>query len=231
MPKKNLPPRGPQLDLAGDLSVAFVNTAGARAKNRQQGVTSYAQLLVWGQQAGTLTALDAERLGRVAAADPAAAAAFARIDVVRASTARIFLALQFGRPLPEADLEVLNRALAGALPALRVVPGEAGPAWGWAGDEEALERPLWPVLHAAARLIVSTGGRPEVRQCAMDGCRLFFVDRTPSCLRRWCDMKTCGNRAKTLRHYRRKGRASRADHYRGIGLWRTKRPRESKIKL
>ena len=52
MPKKSLPPRGPQLELAGDLSVAFVNTAGARDKKRQQPVTTYAELLIWSKQAG-----------------------------------------------------------------------------------------------------------------------------------------------------------------------------------
>ena len=62
------------MELAGDLAVAFVNTAAAREKNRQQGVASYAELLTWSLGTGLLQALDAERLSRKAAAEPQAAA-------------------------------------------------------------------------------------------------------------------------------------------------------------
>lgn len=232
MKKKQLPPRGPQLKLAGDISVAFVNTAAARDKNRQLGVGSYAEWLGWAQQAGILQPLDAERLSAAAKARPeAAVAAYARADQLRGVLARLFVAQQLGEELPAGDLHAFNEGLSEALPALRVVPGDPGLRWGWGGTEDALDRMLWPVLHAAARLLISTEGRPEVRQCALSGCRLFFVDRTPSRQRRWCDMKTCGNRAKALRYYRRTGRAAREKSFRGIGLWQQRRPRESKIRL
>ncbi len=232
MSKNNLPPRGPQLKLAGDLSVAFVNTAGAREKNRQQGITSYAEWLTWGQQAGVLQPLDAERLSQVAAARPRdATAAYARADGLRAAMARMFVALQTEKELPAGDLRTFNDALSEALPALRLVPGDPGPTWGWAGAENALDRMLWPVLHSAAELLIATEGRPQVRQCALSGCRLFFVDRTASRQRRWCDMKTCGNRAKGLRYYRRTGRAVRENRRPDTGRRRTRRPRASKIQL
>jgi predicted RNA-binding Zn ribbon-like protein len=40
----------------------------------------------------------------------------------------------------------------------------------------------------------------RVRVCANDGCRWRFIDRSPTGRRRWCDMSTCGNRAKVARH-------------------------------
>ncbi|MGH2428411.1 MAG: CGNR zinc finger domain-containing protein [Candidatus Limnocylindria bacterium] len=40
----------------------------------------------------------------------------------------------------------------------------------------------------------------RLRVCADDGCRWLFVDRSPAGRRRWCDMRTCGNRAKVARH-------------------------------
>lgn len=40
----------------------------------------------------------------------------------------------------------------------------------------------------------------RVRVCANDGCRWRFIDRSPAARRRWCDMRTCGNRAKVARH-------------------------------
>lgn len=46
---------------------------------------------------------------------------------------------------------------------------------------------------------------PErLRVCANDGCRWVFVDRSPAGRRRWCDMRTCGNRAKVARHRARR---------------------------
>ena len=40
----------------------------------------------------------------------------------------------------------------------------------------------------------------RLRICANDACSWRFVDRSPTGRRRWCDMRTCGNRAKVARH-------------------------------
>ncbi len=227
MARKPPPPRGPQLEIAGDLAVAFVNTAAARDNNRQQGVSSYPELLTWSQQVGVLQAHDAGRLARQATEDPAAAlAAWAHAEAARRALVRLFIAIHMEKDLPAGDLEVFNRSLARALPAARVVPAAEGVDWGWAGDADDLGRMLWPVLFAAAELLISTEGRPQVRQCALKECRLWFVDRSPSRQRRWCEMKTCGNRAKSLRHYYRHARERRDKHMRGVGIWHVRRPRK-----
>ena len=36
--------------------------------------------------------------------------------------------------------------------------------------------------------------------CADDTCGWLFIDESPAGRRRWCDMRTCGNRAKVARH-------------------------------
>ncbi len=227
MARKPPPPRGPQLELAGDLSVAFVNTAAEREKNRQLGVSSYTEMLTWSQRVGVLQAHDAERLAALAAEAPSAATAvYQHADQARRSLSGLFIALQLEKALPAKHLEIFNQALARAMHAVRVVPAEVGVTWGWAGDADKLDRMLWPVLHSAAELLISTEGRPEVRQCALKGCRLFFVDRSPSRQRRWCEMKTCGNRSKSLRHYQRFGKARREKEFRDLGLWRRKKPRK-----
>jgi predicted RNA-binding Zn ribbon-like protein len=43
----------------------------------------------------------------------------------------------------------------------------------------------------------------RVRRCARPACVLLFLDVSKSGRRRWCDMGTCGNRAKAARHYER----------------------------
>ncbi|MEE8525593.1 MAG: ABATE domain-containing protein [Thermoanaerobaculia bacterium] len=207
MARKAPPPRGPQLDLAGDLSVAFANTAGARKKNRQLGVGSYADLLTWGQRAGVLSTATAERLSRQAVDKPwQAKAAFAAAEKLRSALSRIFSSISAGAGPAAADLDTVNDALARAMPAVRLVQSEHGVIWGWAGGEDALDQVLWPVLLAAAGLLTSEEGRPRIRQCAAESCPLFFAERSPARERIWCEMKSCGARDRSLRYYHRTGK-------------------------
>jgi predicted RNA-binding Zn ribbon-like protein len=39
----------------------------------------------------------------------------------------------------------------------------------------------------------------RLKQCPTDDCRWLFIDRTKNGSRRWCDMATCGDRAKKRR--------------------------------
>jgi predicted RNA-binding Zn ribbon-like protein len=58
---------------------------------------------------------------------------------------------------------------------------------------------LVPIAHAIVAELAS--GRPDrFRICANDRCQWTFFDASPTGRRRWCDMKTCGNRAKAARH-------------------------------
>jgi predicted RNA-binding Zn ribbon-like protein len=46
-----------------------------------------------------------------------------------------------------------------------------------------------------------TSGSPErIKICDNDRCRWVFYDTSRTGRRRWCDMATCGNRAKAARH-------------------------------
>jgi predicted RNA-binding Zn ribbon-like protein len=43
--------------------------------------------------------------------------------------------------------------------------------------------------------------RRLIRRCANSACVLLFLDTSKGGRRRWCDMSTCGNRAKAATHY------------------------------
>lgn len=74
------------------------------------------------------------------------------------------------------------------------------------GPEERVEieeewRPAWL---AASDLLNLLRTAPErLKKCANPACVLHFRDTSPKNARRWHDMKTCGNRAKAARHYRK----------------------------
>jgi predicted RNA-binding Zn ribbon-like protein len=64
--------------------------------------------------------------------------------------------------------------------------------------EDAVASLAAPIVHELA-----SGRSDRFRICANDTCRWTFFDASPTSRRRWCDMKTCGNRAKAARHRQR----------------------------
>jgi predicted RNA-binding Zn ribbon-like protein len=59
---------------------------------------------------------------------------------------------------------------------------------------EALARAAMPLVEA-----IASGQTSRFRVCANHGCRWVFEDSSRAGRRRWCDMSTCGNRAKVRR--------------------------------
>ena len=57
---------------------------------------------------------------------------------------------------------------------------------------------------------IADGDTSRFRICANDACRWVFEDTSRGGRRRWCDMQSCGNRAK-VRRFRSRQRAGDAD--------------------
>lgn len=194
--------------IGGRLCLDFANTADWHARAEVvELLVDYDRLLDWGHQAGTLTSAQTATLRRIAEASPAeAAAALDQAIVVREAIYQLFSAFAAGQPLSATALATFNVALTGALTHLRVGAGGDGPAWDWVGADDALDRPLWPVVRSAAELL-TTPERELVRECAGPDCGWLFLDTSRNRSRRWCDSRSCGNRQRVRRHYqRRRGR-------------------------
>lgn len=58
---------------------------------------------------------------------------------------------------------------------------------------------LIPIAKAMAEL-VCTEDFSAIKACEGRACTLFFLDKTRAQARRWCNMATCGNRAKQAAH-------------------------------
>ena len=56
-----------------------------------------------------------------------------------------------------------------------------------------------PIVESAADALI-LGELQRVRRCGDPRCVRVFFDNTKNGRRRWCDMATCGNRAKAARH-------------------------------
>jgi predicted RNA-binding Zn ribbon-like protein len=74
---------------------------------------------------------------------------------------------------------------------------------GLAARADGLEWLLAAIARSAAELIAE-GPTAPIRKCADPKCGLYFYDDSRTGRRRWCSMKTCGNRAKVAAHADRK---------------------------
>jgi predicted RNA-binding Zn ribbon-like protein len=202
--------------IGGHLALDFANTLGGRrGGSTRELMATYADLVTWGLQAGTIAPCEAERLVHAAQRDPAGTMlVLERARRIREAIYALVVAPVHGDALPAADLAVLNGELAQALAHRRVTTSETGVAWTWdwraegvAGGNErdahlVLDVVLWPVTVAAADLLTMRD-HPPLRQCASDECGWLYLDTTRNHSRRWCDMKGCGNKAKERRYRQR----------------------------
>jgi predicted RNA-binding Zn ribbon-like protein len=196
----------PRFEFSGGwLCLDFANTLEERLSAAPvEQIATYEALLAWCQQAELLDSGEVARLRELARARPAEAANWlASIKQARELIYRIFHALASGESAGTGDIRQFNQLLAETMAHACLVPGENGFAWGWSGEQERLECPLWFVVRSAADLLTSLELR-YVRVCASEECGWLFLDTSKNHSRRWCDMKSCGNRAKARRHYGRK---------------------------
>ena len=201
----------PVFDLSGgSLCLDFANTIDDRwTEVQREHLTSYRSLVAWAEQTQILSNEEAEQLLAVAARQPDKAdAVLQQAIAVREVIYRIFAALAQEETPADTDLAQLNEALAHALPHNKLVRHKQHFAWGWAFNPEALDYIIWPAVRSAADLLTSDT-LPMLRICAADDCRWLFMDTSKNQTRRWCNMKSCGNRAKARRHIERKKQAVR----------------------
>jgi predicted RNA-binding Zn ribbon-like protein len=100
---------------------------------------------------------------------------------------------------PSAEaLDRLNGLLAlGDRPRLVLVDDSVAVAAAHAHDplQDALTHLVEPLVD-----LVEHGDPARLRTCDDETCRWVFYDESRTARRRWCDMSTCGNRAKAARH-------------------------------
>ncbi len=192
---------------AGDICLDLANTLPRRfTPLPRESLRSYRDLVSWGVAAGVVS--DPADLWRGGDRRPDEAAdALRRAHGLREAIYRIFSAVAQERAPEEADLTVLNEELSIALARSQIVSVDEGFAWDWRDAEGALDRMLWPVARSAAELLTSDT-LVRVRWCGAEDCDWLFADASKNRSRRWCDMSTCGNRAKARQHYQRRRKAA-----------------------
>ncbi len=193
----------------GALCLDFVNTLEDRPLCRLEHLFHYSDLLSWSLQAGVVSGSAAKRLARRSKQRVSAARQlFLDAIALRECLFRIFSKLAAGGGATAADLSTLNRWLVESSAHLQLIESGPGFNWDWIESKASLQRPLWPVARSAADLLTSDEAA-RVRECAAESCSWLFVDCCRTQKRRWCDMKTCGNRNKAKLYYQRHRKRSK----------------------
>ncbi len=197
-------------DLTGGLlCLDFANTLDDRTDvHPQELLNSYNDLVSWSQQAQVLTEQEAQRLLEKAVRSPSEASrVLQRAVAIREVIFRIFKQVAEDESPEDEDLVTLSAAVADAQHHAQIVPKAAGFIWDWTGKAGDLDCMLWPVVQSAADFLTSDE-LDTVRVCASDSCDWLFIDTSKNHSRRWCNMKSCGNREKARRFYTRKKSSS-----------------------
>jgi len=163
-------------------------------------------LVAWTQGQGLTNEIETQRLLREGKANPSdRERVLARAASLGTAMGSLFRAVAEQSPPPPADLARLNLEMAALFSTSRLEPAGAVYRWAWA--REPLERILYPILRSACDLLTSSE-LSHVRICEAETCNWVFLDTTKNRSRRWCDMRSCGNREKMKRYRLRKRRSA-----------------------
>jgi predicted RNA-binding Zn ribbon-like protein len=179
----------------------FVNTDDVRRGVRFDALREFETFVQWLEAANVLDAERAAGLRRRAQQQPSGAGA-ALVDARRVRASLRALA-ERGNSTEKArndTLAEINRILGRSAGTRRLEPkGDGTFARSFVPVGDAFAGLMIPVVESAADALV-IGELSRIRRCADGRCPRVFYDGTKNGRRRWCDMATCGNRAKAARH-------------------------------
>ena len=198
----------PAFDLsAGALCLDLVNTLQGRSDvTPRDDLTDYHALVRFMLESEAIDPEVADAFDALADADPAnARAVLERARAFREGLHGLLSAGITHAPAAGDDLLAVNAELRAALAHVWMAPGEAGYRWTFGPDAGDIAVPLWLAARSAFELLRSPQ-LDRVRACANHDCGWLFLDLSRNRSRKWCDMNTCGNRAKVRRFREREVR-------------------------
>lgn len=122
---------------------------------------------------------------------------------LRLSLRSVLQALTRGAHPSPTQLEALSAALARCRAKLQLAVEDGRLHW-IAASPDPLSQALALISTQATQLLTNAEELSRVRVCSAIDCGRFFVDRTKNRSGRWCEMRSCGNRAKARRFYARR---------------------------
>jgi predicted RNA-binding Zn ribbon-like protein len=157
-----------------------------------------ADAVAWLQEHGLLHPGPDPRLAAVSKPGADADRAVEKIRLVRSALREVLDATYEKRTPDPAAVETVNDQMR-AQQRLVLVANPDGCSLDHRHEGDPLDDALARISDRIARA-VSGEDADRIKVCANDTCRWVFYDSSRTGRRRWCDMATCGNRAKAARH-------------------------------
>lgn len=191
--------RGHAHDVDLEDTIDFLNTQDTENGFPVDNLPTLDAALAWFVDRGVIHTEGADRVrAQGVATAPLMARELARVHAVRSALREVAQAIAEQRAPKSGALDSINRALH-ARQVIELVPAPDGVNV----DHRHVGDPIDDALARLADPLVTelTAGHPErIKLCASDTCDWIFYDASRTSRRRWCDMSTCGNRAKAARH-------------------------------
>lgn len=186
-------------DVSIDDTFDFLNTDDTENGLPRERLPTLDAALDWFVERGVIHSEGADRMCDLARDQPEAGARdLARIHALRSALREVAEAIVDHRAPKRGALEKVNRALH-ARQVIELLPSPDGVHV----DHRHVGDPIDDALARLADPLVRelTSGHPErIKMCDGETCYWLFYDVSRTGRRRWCDMATCGNRAKAARH-------------------------------
>jgi len=188
------------------LCLDFVNTVhNYGSADPREELNSFEDLVVWGQRAGIIKTAEIRHLSHTARRKPSKAERFLKhVKHLRRSLYGVFYSISKKRPIEQSHLPLIKRHLSRSLKHMTIRIEQGRYRLSPDQTEPSANRLLSMILESTLRLLISEQDLLRVRQCEGENCTWLFLDRSKNRSRKWCEMESCGSRAKARRYYYRK---------------------------
>jgi predicted RNA-binding Zn ribbon-like protein len=188
--------------IGGALCLDFLNTIHEYgAADPREELETFQDLVAFARNSAAISDRDVVSFQRLGASNPRQAGrTLIKAREFREALYRMFSGMLSTRESSQEHWKLFNRLLSDAYRNVGIQKKGANIFWTWNAERVELDGILWPIVRSAAELLTSEK-RLRVRECSSETCTWLFLDLSKNGRRRWCEMKTCGNRAKWRRHY------------------------------
>jgi predicted RNA-binding Zn ribbon-like protein len=195
--------------IASELAFDFTNSvADWGGSQHAEYLHSGSDVVLWGHLAKLLSDEDRDvALALVAGDAGLASRLLSDARALRRAIYDIGCALARRETPSDEDRAELTAIHARCLAKARLSTSAAGFAWTWEPGTAPIEAVLGPIALSALSVLTQQD-LARVKRCEGDHCGWLIFDTTKNRGRRWCEMETCGNRAKMRAFRARKFEAS-----------------------
>jgi predicted RNA-binding Zn ribbon-like protein len=177
-----------------EISFDFINTISWPGTEREHDWLDVpGNFILWATAAGIISKSKAKLLSRISGVKLTKEMEY--VQSIRYELSKILTPLAFDKKPPEGAIADLN-ILIHQIVQQRSIDLKTQ-KWVW-NDFLSLREVLAPIIWNAGHVITEID-HARIKHCP--SCNWIFYDNTKNKSRRWCDMKDCGSRDKSLRYY------------------------------